>query len=101
MLKYIIKKLGETECTNTTGGAWKWYIDEGLKRDDGYLIGHSVQNIILFGGRLLLAHNRKLYPYHKWFRRVLDEIDDKPDNLNTLIDTMLITPDKESTEAFF
>lgn len=36
---------------------------------------------MLFGGRLLLTYNELLYPYHKWFLRVLAEAREKPERL--------------------
>ena len=27
----------------------------------------AVSRVVLFGGRMLLAHNALLYPFHKWF----------------------------------
>src|SRR5512142_349056 len=37
--------------------AWHWYCGEALKRENQYLLGTSVSKLILFGGRLILAHN--------------------------------------------
>jgi hypothetical protein len=45
------------------------------------LLGTSVSKLILFSGRLILAHNEILYPYHKWFLRVLEEAKETPDGL--------------------
>jgi hypothetical protein len=61
--------------------AWNWYANEGVKLNDPYLLGMSVAKLVLFGGRLILAHNELLYPYHKWFLKVLEGAAEKPENL--------------------
>ena len=61
--------------------AWHWYGHEALKRNDRYLLGLAVARTVLFGGRMILAHNERLYPYHKWFRTVLESAPEKPPDL--------------------
>jgi hypothetical protein len=61
--------------------AWHWYCQESLRLKNQYLLGTSVSKFILFSGRLILAHNELLYPYHKWFLRVLEGAKDKPGGL--------------------
>lgn len=61
--------------------AWHWYCQESLRLKNQYLLGTSISKFILFSGRLILAHNELLYPYHKWFLRVLEGAVDKPDGL--------------------
>jgi len=60
---------------------WLWYSGEAQKRGDSYLMGIAATRILLFGGRMVLAHNELLYPYHKWFFRVLEGAADKPAGL--------------------
>jgi hypothetical protein len=61
--------------------AWHWYAHEALKREDRYLLGLSVARTVLFGGRMILAHNERLFPYHKWFLKVLEEVPERPADL--------------------
>lgn len=61
--------------------AWQWYTSEAARRRDAYLMSLAVAKLILFGGRIVLAHNQLLYPYHKWFLRVLESAPDKPPGL--------------------
>ena len=61
--------------------AWAWYAGEALRLDNAYLLGVSIDKLVLFGGRLILAHNEQLYPYHKWFLRVLETVPDRPAGL--------------------
>jgi len=81
--------------------AWHWYTGEAKRHDNGYLFNLAVSKLILFGGRLILAHNEMLYPYHKWFLRVLGDAPDKPEGLMGLIDGLLKDPAKEKIDAFF
>ena len=48
--------------------------------------------MILFGGRLILAHNEILYPFHKWFMRVLGSAPNKPEWLMECIDDLASAP---------
>lgn len=80
--------------------AYYWYCGEALKHNNEYLLIHSISNLILFGGRLILAHNEMLYPYHKWFIRILSDIKDKPKGIMSLINSMLTLKDKDSINKF-
>jgi predicted nucleotidyltransferase len=81
--------------------AWHWYCGEALAKGNGYLLGMSVSKLILFGGRLILAHNEMLYPYHKWFLRVLEGAKDKPSSLIACIQSLTGAQTKENIEAFY
>ncbi len=80
--------------------AMQWYVGEAEKRDNRYLMMHVVSELVLFGGRLILAHNRLLYPYHKWFLRRLQDAPQKPDDLMQLIDQLLDEPTKANADRF-
>lgn len=77
-----------------------WFFGEALRRDDGYLRSHAVSSLILYGGRLILAHNQILYPYHKLFMTALKRASAKPENLMDLIDALLEEPTAETAQAF-
>lgn len=81
--------------------AWKWYAGEAKRHDNAYLFNLAVSKLILFGGRLILAHNEMLYPYHKWFLRVLGDAPDKPKGMMDLIDSLLTEASMENIEALF
>lgn len=81
--------------------AWHWYCQESLRLNNRYLLGTSVSKFILFGGRLILAHNQLLYPYHKWFLRVLEGAMEKPDGLLDCIHQLNATPTAEHVEALY
>lgn len=80
--------------------AMQWYAGEAEKRNNRYLLMRTVSELVLFGGRLMLAHNRMLYPYHKWFLRKLQDAPAKPDDLMTLIDRLLNEPNKANADHF-
>ncbi len=81
--------------------AWNWYRGEAVKHDNAYLLNHAMDNLILFGGRLLLAENEVLYPSHKWFMRVLSGVREKPDGVMDLIDDVLTTRDAAKIEQLY
>ena len=78
----------------------QWYVGEAEKRNDTYLIRRSAADLVLFGGRLILAHNQMLYPYHKWFMHQLENAPDKPGNFLELADCLLKQPSKENADLF-
>jgi hypothetical protein len=80
--------------------AWHWYCGEALAKGNQYLLGTSVGKLILFGGRLILTHNEILYPYHKWFLKVVEEAKEKPSDLMTCIQTLTDSPTAENVESF-
>jgi len=81
--------------------AWHWYSHEALRLGNRYLLGTSVSKLILFGGRLILAHNEMPYPYHKWFLKVLEEAKDKPDGLVHCIYSLNESPTAENIETVY
>jgi hypothetical protein len=80
--------------------AQQWFVGEAEKRANRYLMMHAVSELVLFGGRMLLAHNKLLYPYHKWFLRRLQDAVQKPDGVLELIDQLLNEPSKANADRF-
>ena len=81
--------------------AWHWYVGEALKHENRYLLSTSISKMVLFGGRLVLTHNELLYPYHKWFLRVLAGAKEKPSELLTCIENLYQMPSAENTQLFY
>lgn len=81
--------------------AWHWYCGEALAKGNQYLLGTSISKLILFGGRLILTHNEMLYPYHKWFLKVLEGAQEKPADLMASIHALTAAPTTETVEAFY
>lgn len=80
--------------------AWRWYTSEAYKRQNLPLLRTAVAKLTLFGGRLILAHNELLYPYHKWFLRVLATAPDKPEGFLELIEQLASDPGPDAIERF-
>ncbi len=76
-----------------------WYLGEALRWDDRYLLTHATANFSLFAGRMILAHNRMLYPYHKWFMSELRRAPERPDDLVECLEAVLERPCKENADA--
>jgi predicted nucleotidyltransferase len=81
--------------------AWAWYVGEALRLGNRYLLGVAVSKLVLFGGRLILAHNEALYPYHKWFLRVLADVNDQPAGLLTHTEALLRSPDPNTFRTYY
>ena len=79
--------------------AWAWYAGEALKRADPYLLATSAGKLALFAGRLVLAHNRMLYPYHKWLLRQLERAPEKPAGMVEAMRALCAAPTPERVEA--
>ena len=78
-----------------------WLMHEAVRHDNRYTILRAASQLALFSGRLLLAHNRKLFPYHKWLPRTLESIEDKPDDYMRLFNDLLEQPGAETATALF
>ncbi len=66
-----------------------FFIRESVKRDDLFLLTRGITDLILFSGRLILAHNKVLYPNIKLLLDALENAKEKPDNMIELIETLL------------
>lgn len=78
-----------------------WLIHESFRHDNRYTITRAASQLALFSGRLILAHNRRLFPYHKWLTRTLESVEDKPVELVSQIDALLENPTAENANALF
>ena len=72
---------------------------EADKRDDRYLATYASSKIVLFAARAVLAHNRMLYPFHKWLLRELEQAPEQPPELMALIDRVLREPARRRRSA--
>ena len=81
--------------------AWHWYGHEALKRDDRYLLGLALARTVLFGGRMILAHNERLHPYHKWFLKVLEAAPAQPPDLMERIAALYDAPSQATLLGFW
>jgi predicted nucleotidyltransferase len=80
--------------------ALQWYMGEAEKWDNPYLRNWVAVRAVLMGYRLILAHNRMLFPYHKWLTTFIERAPEKPDNLIALGEALLAAPSRETCDAF-
>ncbi len=78
----------------------QWFMSEGEKWDNPYLRHWAATRAVLMGYRLILAHNRILYPYHKWLTNFVRRAPEKPDDLVALGEALLANPSVETCNAF-
>lgn len=64
---------------------WLWFSSEAERKQNPYLMTTAVSRLILFGARMLLAHNEMLYPFHKWMLKVLEGAPHKPEGIIDLM----------------
>lgn len=78
-----------------------WALIDAFKLKNQYLISRSISDLILFGGRLILAHNEMLFPFHRWFLKRLGEAPEKPDNLLEIVNNLLSDSNPSNAEMFY
>jgi predicted nucleotidyltransferase len=76
------------------------FIAEAETRKDIYYLNHAVKELALFGGRLILAHNNILFPYHKWFLHEVRNAPDRPETIVELMEKLLAEPSKANADLF-
>lgn len=79
----------------------RWLMNEAERHGNRYTVLRAASQLALFSGRLLLAHNRTLFPYHKWLPRTLAETADKPENYMSLFEALLESPSATTATALF
>jgi hypothetical protein len=76
------------------------YLQLGEYSQNPYLLAQTAVELVLFGGRLILAHNRMLYPNRKWFLRELERAPAKPAGIVELAKQLLARPSIADATAF-
>ena len=59
----------------------------------------AAPNVVLFAGRLILAHNAALYPGYKWLLRVLRDAPEQPPGLHAAIEAVIEGPGMDTVDA--
>ncbi len=77
------------------------YLHFGEYSKNPYVLAETAVKLVLFGGRLMLAHNRLLYPGRKQFLKQLERVQEKPDNFLPLATTLLQHPSIASAHVFY
>jgi|AntRauTorcE11898_2_1112593.scaffolds.fasta_scaffold03581_2 predicted nucleotidyltransferase len=80
--------------------AYRWFVDEAAARENPYLRSYAATQLALFGGRLLLANDGTLFPYHKWLSRQLEEIEATPPRIVDRMETLVEAGTPEAADAF-
>ncbi|MGE5579850.1 MAG: nucleotidyltransferase domain-containing protein [Bacillota bacterium] len=76
------------------------YLELGEYSRNRYLLAETAVKLVLFGGRLILAHNRMLYPGRKWFMRELGRAPEKPDGIVDSALTLTASPSIAKAREF-
>ncbi|GAB5526241.1 MAG: hypothetical protein Roseis2KO_41130 [Roseivirga sp.] len=78
-----------------------WLMTEADRHNNLYAKTRAASQLALYAGRLILAHNQVLYPYHKWLMHYLEKCTNKPAGLLEDINALLTTPSLENTQRLF
>jgi predicted nucleotidyltransferase len=78
-----------------------WLLHEAERHGNRYTMTRAASQLALFAARLILAHNRRLFPYHKWLPRVLESVADKPDGMLDRFDALLAEPCADNATQLF
>ncbi len=78
---------------------WQWLYREGVRSENAFVREVAAPNVVLFAGRLILAHNAVLYPGYKWLLRVLRDAPDQPPGLDAAIGAVIASPGTDTVDA--
>jgi predicted nucleotidyltransferase len=78
-----------------------WLMGEATRHDNAYTILRAASQLSLYASRLILAHNRTLYPYHKWLTRTLEQVPDKPAEFMASLAALNRSPSAETAGQLF
>ena len=78
-----------------------WLMQEAQRHGNRYTLNRGASQLALFSGRLILAHNRKLFPFHKWLPRAIESVAEKPDGYMDHFNDLLETPTAANATALF
>ncbi|MEM1260110.1 MAG: nucleotidyltransferase domain-containing protein [Bacteroidota bacterium] len=78
-----------------------WLMNEAERHNNLYTKSRAASQLVLFTGRLILAHNRVFFPYHKWFNEYLGRCHEKPKGLMHLMDALLREPSAKNANVLF
>jgi hypothetical protein len=82
--------------------AARWFMGEAERRgNDTYLLTRNAAQMVLFGGRMILAHNEMLFCYHKYLMDDLAKAPLKPEGLVELAKKLMTCPSKAAADEFY
>jgi predicted nucleotidyltransferase len=79
----------------------KWYFwSVGARGNDAYLKHRAASDIVLFGARLILAHNQKLFPCQRRLMEALAACEKKPADIVAKANRVLLELTDEARDSF-
>ena len=78
-----------------------WLFHEAERHGNRYTLTRAASQLALYSGRLILAHNRRLFPYHKWLPKTLESVPDKPESMMACFNDLLNEPCGDHANALF
>lgn len=78
-----------------------WLMHEAERHGNRYTMARAASQLALFAGRLILAHNRRLFPYHKWLPAALNAAPEKPSDFMMHFDALVREPNGVHAKALF
>ncbi len=78
-----------------------WLMGEAERHGTLYTKSRAASQLSLYAGRLILAHNRILFPYHKWFVHYLEKCGDKPSDFIENMSHLLKEPTSKNAGILF
>lgn len=78
---------------------WQGYLEYAENHANPYILLHASARVALFAGRLILAHNEILYPYHKWFLATVQAAPQQPAEFMGLLNAFLQRPTAQGAEG--
>lgn len=78
-----------------------WLMGEATRHGNIYTKTRAASQLALYAGRLILAHNRVLFPYHKWFLHYIEKCTRKPQGFIENLKSLLKEPDSKNANILF
>jgi len=78
-----------------------WLFHEAERHGNRYTMTRAASQLALFAGRLILACNRRLFPFHKWLPKTLESVHEKPRDFMARFDDVLNEPVGDNATALF
>ena len=97
----LVLKKERLQSFRTQFAAWHWFSTEARKKDNVFLVNLAIGKMCLFGIRLILAWNERLYPFHKWALKELEKAEEKPEGVIEAINRVSVDGSEENVEELF
>ncbi len=78
----------------------EYFYEEGLKKNNSYLIHRSVLETVFYASRYILEKNHMLFPCHKDMMAKIKQAENKPQKYVSLALALIEAPDEDKMERF-